>query len=219
METQIIHIKKIDSAENISAKEASHLLEKQTILHFINTINWKEYSYKPKVSFRIGYSLGGIFLKFYVEEKAVRAVETRINGDVYKDSCVEFFISFDGRHYYNFEFNCIGTPHVAYGEGRRNRQLLPEDAIKLMRIESSLGNRPFDVKTGDFKWELTVIIPVEVLVHDKDIKLHGLNATANFYKCGDELPEPHFVTWNPVETEQPDYHRPEFFGKAIFERK
>ncbi|HPH75320.1 MAG TPA: carbohydrate-binding family 9-like protein, partial [Bacteroidales bacterium] len=26
----------------------------------------------------------------------------------------------------------------------------------------------------------------------------------------------HFVTWNPVGTEKPDYHRPEFFGILKF---
>jgi hypothetical protein len=32
------------------------------------------------------------------------------------------------------------------------------------------------------------------------------------------LPTPHFVTWNPVGTTQPDYHRPEYFGKIEFEK-
>ena len=38
---------------------------------------------------------------------------------------------------------------------------------------------------------------------------------ANFYKCGDQSTVVHYSTWNPVETEKPDYHRPEFFGKII----
>ncbi|MBT5542155.1 MAG: hypothetical protein HOK34_04920, partial [Gammaproteobacteria bacterium] len=29
--------------------------------------------------------------------------------------------------------------------------------------------------------------------------------------------KPHYLTWNPVETSNPDFHRPEFFGKLIFE--
>ncbi|MCK7536290.1 MAG: carbohydrate-binding family 9-like protein [Marinilabiliales bacterium] len=42
--------------------------------------------------------------------------------------------------------------------------------------------------------------------------LAGKSFRANFYKCGDKLSNPHFVTWNPVGTEKPDYHRPEYFG-------
>jgi len=30
------------------------------------------------------------------------------------------------------------------------------------------------------------------------------------------LSNPHYVTWNPVGTEQPDYHRPEYFGELKF---
>jgi hypothetical protein len=40
---------------------------------------------------------------------------------------------------------------------------------------------------------------------------------ANFYKCGDELPTPHFLSWNPIEWKEPSFHRPEQFGKLIFE--
>ena len=38
---------------------------------------------------------------------------------------------------------------------------------------------------------------------------------ANFYKCGDETPIPHFGMWSPVDNETPDFHRPEYFGKFI----
>jgi hypothetical protein len=40
---------------------------------------------------------------------------------------------------------------------------------------------------------------------------------ANFYKCGDELQTPHFLSWNPIEIDQPDFHRPDFFGTLEFE--
>ena len=39
---------------------------------------------------------------------------------------------------------------------------------------------------------------------------------ANVYKCGDLLPVPHFISWNPITTESPDFHRPEFFGQMRF---
>ena len=204
--------------ENLSdIQHLSHVLEKQAITHPVSTINWPEYSYKPKVKFRIGHTGENIVLKFYVEEEAVRAVVTNINGPVHTDSCVEFFVSFDGKSYYNFEFNCIGTPHVAWGEGRNNRSKLDENVIRTIAIESSLGNSPFETRTDGFKWELTVVIPIECFAYNPGLKLSGLKATANFYKCGDDLPVPHFVTWNPVGTSQPDYHRPEFFAVIEFE--
>ena len=47
--------------------------------------------------------------------------------------------------------------------------------------------------------------------------LDGQTIKANFYKCGDELQTPHFLSWNPINIEKPDFHRPDFFGSLEFE--
>jgi len=184
--------------------------------HLLSCVNWPAFPYQPEVYFRIGHSGDHLYLKFLVREESIRALETTINGEVYKDSCVEFFVSFDGIHYYNFEFNCIGTPHVAYGESRHNRQQLPVALIRTISIHASLGNRAFDTMSGGFAWELLTIIPAGCFMYTPGHDLKGSHARANFYKCGDELPVPHFVTWNPVRTPEPDYHRPECFGTVRF---
>jgi hypothetical protein len=52
---------------------------------------------------------------------------------------------------------------------------------------------------------------------DHKIKeLKGKTFRANFYKCGDMLSVPHYVTWNPVGTKKPDYHQPAYFGLLKF---
>jgi hypothetical protein len=78
---------------------------------------------------------------------------------------------------------------------------------------ASLGNEPFEEKKGNFNWTLTVDIPFSLL----GIDAHNLPASikANFYKCGDETSVPHYVSWNPIEVENPDFHRPEFFGELV----
>ncbi|MFA5695554.1 MAG: carbohydrate-binding family 9-like protein, partial [Proteiniphilum sp.] len=35
---------------------------------------------------------------------------------------------------------------------------------------------------------------------------------ANFYKCGDETAEPHYISWSPIDLPAPDFHAPQFFG-------
>lgn len=212
-----LYIKQIQPTKKATLNKAEHILEKQTVTNQIDTINWPAYSYKPKLSFRIGHTGKEVWLKYYVTEKYILARETQTNGDVYKDSCVEFFISLDGKNYYNFEFNCIGTIHIGYGSGRGNRKAVPVNLAEKIEIESSLGNQPFEEKTGNFEWEMMIRIPLESFAFDQIKSLNGLKATANFYKCGDETTEPHFVTWNPVGTENPDYHCPEYFGKVLFE--
>ena len=212
-----LFIVQIKTDEKVSLAEADHLLETKTVTNPIDTINWVEFPYRPDLKFRIGHVKDEIWLKYYVTEKNILAMETRTNGDVYKDSTVEFFISVDGKNYYNFEFSCIGTIHLAHGEGRNNRKMIDPEIVEKIEIESSLGNQPFEEKSGNFTWEMMIRIPVECFAFDKIKTVQGLKATANFYKCGDETSEPHFVTWNPIGTDNPDYHCPEYFGNIYLE--
>ena len=213
-----LFIKKLEASKDTSIAEAAHILETTTVSNPINILNWeKAFPYKPGLKFRIGHTGNEIWLKYYVKEKNILAQETRINGDVYKDSTVEFFISVDGKNYYNFEFSCIGTPHVAHGPGRGNRTFVDAQTVKEIKIESTLGTEPFAEKSGNFEWEMMIRIPLKCFAFDEIETLNGLKATANFYKCGDETSDPHFVSWNPIKTENPDYHCPQFFGNVEFE--
>uniref|UniRef100_UPI0032179B6A carbohydrate-binding family 9-like protein n=1 Tax=uncultured Draconibacterium sp. TaxID=1573823 RepID=UPI0032179B6A len=213
-----LFIKKLKCKKPITIEEAAHLLSTQTVAHPIDVLNWeKAFPYKPDLKFRIGHIGDEVWLTYYVKEKNILAKETRINGNVYKDSTVEFFISVDGENYYNFEFNCIGTPHVAHGPGRGNRTFVTPEVVEKIQIKSTLGDQPFEEKSGNFEWEMTIRIPVACFAFDTIKSLDGLKATANFYKCGDDTSEPHFVSWNPIGTENPDYHCPQFFGKVEFE--
>jgi len=177
----------------------------------INCVNWKEYPYCPEVEVEMTAEKNSLHLCFNVKEKCIRAEVTEINGPVHTDSCVEFFISpFSDGNYYNFEFNCIGVAHIGYGSNRENRKDLPEDCIKKIKTSSSLGNKPFPSKEGDFSWSLDIIIPSECFIHDKIESLKKLKARANFYKCGEKTSDPHFISWKPVKTPSPDFHRYEF---------
>jgi hypothetical protein len=57
---------------------------------------------------------------------------------------------------------------------------------------------------------------MDVFLLNKFNTLDGLEAGGNFYKCGDHLKVPHFLSWNPIKTEKPDFHLPAFFGKMRF---
>ena len=212
-------VKEILADEKLDLVQVSQLLEAHAELHSIDIINWDIFSYQPEVKFRIAHSNNQIWLKYYVKEKNILAQVETINGGVAGDSCVEFF--FDPRadgNYYNFEFSCIGMPHLAYGPGRGDRQFMDEEKIKKeIAIASSLGDKPFVERTGDHTWEMTIVIPASILVADEGIQLKGLKTKANFYKCGDKTSEPHYVSWNAISTETPDFHRPEYFGVLVFE--
>jgi len=211
-----IRVKKIEAVQ-LRAADVSRVLEEQNIPEeSIDILNWEEYPYRPKVTFRIAHNNKCIFLNYRVEENSVRAVAGKDNGPVWTDSCVEFFLSFSpDAGYYNLEANCIGTVLLGKGKDRHGRiHVSPEIIDKIVRW-SSLGREPFQEKPGLCRWELSLVIPTEVF--EEKTELSGKTIKGNFYKCGDELQTPHFLSWNPINTDKPDFHRPEFFGQIIFE--
>jgi len=198
-------------------KEISAMMDKQNERILIDTINWKEYNYKPEVAFSIAYSDHEIFLKYYITENYFKAEKTETNQMVCEDSCIEFFVSpEDDGIYYNLEFNGIGTCLMGSGTGRVDLTRANPEIISKIRRLTSAGEKPVKEKVGKFEWTVTIAIPFEVFFLHKIIDLEGKTFRANFYKCGDMLTVPHYVTWNPVGTEKPDYHQPKYFGLLKF---
>lgn len=197
----------------IAVNDISFLMDrfKRNIL---DNTPWIEYSYKPSVEFAIAYNDNNIFLKYYVAENSIRAVNTAINSAVWEDSCVEFFIRFeDDNAYYNFEFNCIGTVLVGYGDSKVGRLLLPEELISNIICRSVIVKDP---SSTNVHWELTIAIPNTLFFYNKIDSLKGKRCAANFYKCGDQLPVPHFISWSNILSSEPNFHLPEFFGAIHF---
>jgi hypothetical protein len=198
-------------------EEISARLDEQKGKLFIDTINWKRYDYKPEVAISIAYSDYEIFLKYYITENYFKAEKTDSNQMVCEDSCVEFFVSpEDDGIYYNMEFNAIGTCFLGIGTDRATNKLVKPEIISKIRRLTSAGTEPFMEKSGNCEWTITIAIPFEVFSHHQVTYLKGKIFRANFYKCGDKLSVPHYVTWNPVGTDKPDYHQPEHFGLLKF---
>jgi hypothetical protein len=185
---------------------------------FIDIVNWVKYKYKPESRFNIAYGDREIFLKYYIKETYVKAEKSEPNQMVCEDSCVEFFVSPSGDGiYYNIEFNPIGTCLLGSGTNRKDSTRAPVGVIDRIRRRGSLGTTPFAERKGEFFWTIIVAIPYEVFFRHKIKTVKGKSFRANFYKCGDMLTQPHYLTWNPVGTENPDFHQPDFFGLLKFE--
>lgn len=216
---------KTAEAKKIGLKDKSPSMEKISELldgqkkQNINTLNWKDkgFNYKPDVSFSVAYDDNAIFIKYFVTEEYFKAEKTETNQNVYEDSCVEFFVSPENDGiYYNFEFNALGTCLMGSGHSRADTARVDPAIVSRIKRLPQQGIRPTAEVKGKFSWSLAVAIPFEVFFHHKVTDLKGKTLRANFYKCGDMLSVPHFVTWNAVVTENPDYHRPEFFGQVKF---
>lgn len=186
------------------------ILPWQPIAH----VNWSAFPYKPEAHFQIAHDNQRIFVHYAVEEEFVKAQYVRINEAVWEDSCVECFLSFDGKvSYYNIEFNVLGTGLI--GAGSR----IKEERVRLEpKVTATIQTATSVVQVnGRKKWHMILVIPTTVFVNDRIEALSGMTAHANFYKCGDGLPMPHFLSWNKIDSPTPNFHLPDFFGEIVFE--
>lgn len=184
----------------------------------IDTYRWLAGGYEPRAEARLAFIAGyGFALRMSCEEKEPRAVFTHYNEPVYTDSCLEFFAAWaigqnpaDTR-YMNMEMNARGTLLSCLGADRSSRT----------PVRDLTGGALPDV-TGDVTtagWSVTAGIPAALLGKvyglDPAVFAPGYRFCGNFYKCGDRTAVPHYGMWNPVGTEKPDFHRPEYFGDFI----
>jgi hypothetical protein len=215
---KVTEVKKLEFSKPVpDLDEVSSALDKLNVKHKIDILNWKGYEYKPDVKFAIAYGDKEIFLKYYITEDYFKAEKTDTNQMVCEDSCVEFFVSPENDGiYYNLEFNGIGTILLGTGTGRADSKRADSAIISKIRRKSSAGSKPVSERKGKFEWDIIIAVPLEVFFHHKITNLKGKTFRANFYKCGDMLTVPHYVTWSPVGTENPDYHQPKYFGELKF---
>ena len=185
--------------------------------HLINNQNWVD-AEGVTASFNIQHDGSSIYLHYFIQEDHVRAVNSGFNSSVWEDSCAEFFflLKGDDEKYYNFEINAVGTVLGGYGKDRNERTWLPDTALEKIETLPSLGREPFGDIHETTQWDLQVRIPVATLCFSEIKDLTGLDAHGNFYKCGDMLKKPHFLSWKPVLTSNPDFHQSRYFGQLSF---
>ena len=200
-----------------SADEISSRLDEYGVRGFIGCANWTDsHPYRPLSSFVMGHTADTLYIDFFTRSNYLRGEVYEDLGPVCEDSCVEFFVQpEDGGEYWNFEFNCIGTLNASHRTERPHPTRLTPEELAAVRRHPSCGTRPFRELEGIFAWSLLVAIPLKLIgVHyeGKPIEMRG-----NLYKCASATSQPHFLSWNPIQTPKPDFHRPDFFGTLILE--
>lgn len=201
-----------------SAEAVPALLDKEGVKwQSISEVNWPSFPYQPEVQFRIAHTGKSVLIQYKVKENAVRAMAGKDNGPVWADSCVEFFVSPNGDScYYNFECNCTGYLLIEGGiVGKRSHP--KQKIMSSVKRWSSLGHGIFDTQKEKTEWTASLIIPAKAFFLHNIKNLSGQKMRGNFYKCGDKLPQPHYLSWNPIRLTSPQFHCPAFFGELDFE--
>lgn len=204
----------IATITDMTLSDIAPQIVEEGVSDMVEKVNWPAaFPYKPLTQFNLLRSADSFFIRFYVRGNLLKAVYSEDQSPVYKDSCVEFFCKVPNNDYYtNFEFNCIGTCSASRRKSRNDDvQLFDSAQMNTIKRLPSIGRRAFNEMQGMFEWELTVEIPMKLMGIDTDNLPEKI--FANFYKCADDTDSPHFVSWSPILTDKPDFHRPEFFGE------
>ena len=211
-------IKKIETGA-VEASAVPALFDAQGIeWNAIACVNWAEFPYQPEGKFRAAHFGNAILLHYQVTEASGRAVALADDGRVWEDACVEFFLSPEGYDfYYNFECNCATKLLLHGGPAGGERPTASEEVLKSVKRWSSLGAEPLEERVGECTWEVALVIPASAIFRHEIDSLNGKTMRANFYKCGDLLQTPHFLSWAPIDLPKPKFHCPEFFGEIKFE--
>ena len=106
---------------------------------------------------------------------------------------------------------------MAWHPHNEPKENVPLELLDTIKRIPSLGYENFSLREGENSWSLIEIIPADVLFRSGVESWSGKSMRANFYKCGDNLPTPHFLSWNAIDWPEPSFHRPEFFGELVFE--
>lgn len=171
--------------------------------------------YRPRAEFSLTYGEKALYLGLRAWENTdfLRVTKQALCRDVWHDSCLEFFLmpmpDMDA-HYMNFEFNPTGAMFLGLGTCRQDNVFLEGTDISQFDI------LPFcqDVGNRVTLWGIQAKIPLAFL-HRFFPLLNlnpGVKVRANFYKCGEKTPKPHYGCWSEINSPEPDFHRPECFG-------
>lgn len=211
-----IIVPRIEGLEKMTFDRLCETLEYGGTRQAIDCVPWPaEFPYKPVAVFDIAASATHLVVRFFVRGYGLKALFAEDQEPVWQDSCVEVFIADrDGSGYRNFEMNCIGTLLSAHqlGRGIETVRLEPEKAAQVIR-HTTLEHRTFAEKEGIHEWSAAMAIPFTLLGYAEGERPERLRA--NFYKCADGSARPHYISWAPIETPKPDFHRPEFFGELL----
>lgn len=210
-----IRVPFIEGLENMTLQELDLAMEKSAAKFAVCENNWpKEAPYTPDCNGSIARTASHLVVMFHVRGLDLRATQIEDNGRSWEDSCCEFFVTdpYDGT-YYNFELTCIGSLLSSKRKSRLDSVLREKEDVARVIRHSSLAHEETEISDRIFSWTVAMLIPYDLIGIDRDNV--PVSVRGNFYKCGDLTAHPHFLSWNPIGTPKPDFHRPEYFGELI----
>lgn len=151
-----------------------------------------------------------IYVRLRAWETEIRAEHSGLLQSVCEDSCLEFFLRpTDDLRYFNFEFNPNCALYLGYGTN-------VTELTRLIVADEPALFQPKAARLSD-GWEITYRVPFAFIrrFFPDFTPCEGLAMYGNCYKCGDLTVRQHYLSWNPMRCDTPQFHRPQDFGRLI----
>ncbi len=195
------------------------LIEKKELLESLEPFEIKNLLWgTEKIAKTYGY-IGfvpedGLYLKLVCLEKNPLRVYKEDQDPVYKDSAMEAFFQFAGDdkeandNYLNFEMNANGALLACYGKNKTDRTPFAPDQIQKMKCSAEINEE---------RWSVNLALPIEIVeqIYGRLDWKEGMTFSCNFYKICETKEYEHYASYRYVESEQPNFHLPEYFEKAV----
>ncbi len=158
------------------------------------------------------YDDQALYVHMWADERDVRATYFKDDplANCYEDSCLEFFVApvADDERYLNFEFNPNCALCNEIGEQKQGR-------IRLFAGDDAFGASSTRTEGG---WEIVYKVPFDYIrtLYPSFEPHAGMQMRGNFYKCGNLTANKHYLSWNHVDSDTPNFHVPESFGVLMF---
>ena len=218
------NIRRANAKPTLSAADCSYLDWSEIESVSVNKFLPESSVHRPLTLARLLYDARGLHGQFQVEDRFVRCIRTEYGSEVWKDSCVEFFVEpKPGCGYFNFEFNSGGAFLVNHivdptrtVDGFKEFVRIPESVATAVQVRASLPPVSEPEIAEAVTWTLEFFIPFTLL----ETYVGAMGAVAdqrwlgNFFKCAEDNSHPHWAAWSPVD--EFNFHRPHCFGELRF---
>ena len=177
---------------------------------------WYQEGKKEQTDARLLWDDEYIYVLFRCKDEHIAAHYYRRNSAPYRDDCVEAFIAPNPEHplwYANNEINCLGTWLVGKHK-EKDYGFWEPDRILVGRNHKGTINKEDDT---DEYWLLEIGIPFSSL-EDYETELPPKPGTVwgiNLNRLGGDVNQ-QYSQWTASQTEKPNYHRPQDFGRLVF---
>ncbi|HUT63162.1 MAG TPA: carbohydrate-binding family 9-like protein [Anaerolineae bacterium] len=186
---------------------------------------WYESGEKEMTVAKILWDDERIYFSFTCNDKHIWAENYSPNDPVSRDDCCEAFIcpvpeGKERMDYINYEINCIGTWLVGYHAQSREKNIgrwYDCTGLEIGRFIKGTCNNDEDTDEG---WVLEFSIP---FTHFEEFGASfpprdGQVIYVGLHRCGGKT-NAQYSQWAPSQTEKPNFHRPQDFGKVTFSTK